>query len=144
MKLWSKGLGRTEIDMDFRRYVITQDPESRNIRVSGHIVDPVKWEFRITLTPDDIPGIIKLALNPLTIRLLLLNCYRYIQYIFNRKKYSPADSQALLRKVDIAYDAMVNNSRSRARRRPTLGQARPGNGSATGVDAATSPQASDA
>lgn len=107
MKLWSKGLGRTEIDMDFRRYVVTADPKTSNAIVSGHIVDPVKWEFRITVTPEDIPGIIKLALNLTMIKLLLFNFYKYFVYLFTRKNYIPTDKQSLLEKVNNSYEKMV-------------------------------------
>ena len=63
MKLWSKGLGRTELKMDFRTYQVTQAPDSSNVFISGNITDPVNWEFRITMTPEDVAGLIKIAMS---------------------------------------------------------------------------------
>lgn len=61
MKLWSKGLGSMEIYMDFRRYGIVQEGEE--VHIKGTITEPVIWNFVITFTRDDIPGLIKIALD---------------------------------------------------------------------------------
>jgi len=51
MKLWSRGLGKTEVLMDFRHYKTVKDPESENVFIIGSMQDPVNWEFKITFTP---------------------------------------------------------------------------------------------
>lgn len=67
MKLRSKGLGRKELVMDFREYTVTRDgPE---VLVTGQIKEPVKWDFAIRISQDDIPGMLKIGLNRHALRL---------------------------------------------------------------------------
>lgn len=69
MKLRSKGLGRKELVMDFREYTVTRDgPE---VLVTGQIKEPVKWDFSIRISQDDIPGMLKIGLNRHALRLIV-------------------------------------------------------------------------
>jgi hypothetical protein len=61
MKLWSRGLGKQELKMDFMRYEIKR--EEQEIVISGRITDPVNWEFWIRFDEDDVPGLIRVAKN---------------------------------------------------------------------------------
>ena len=81
MKMWSRGLGRTELTMDMVYCQIKKDPDSDNVIIYGNITEPVNWEFKGVLTPEDIPGIIKLALNWAVLRL-------FIKHINNQYKLS--------------------------------------------------------
>lgn len=65
MKLKSRGLGRKELIMDFREYEVTRDGDE--VLVTGTIKKPVHWDFSIRMSPDDIPGMIKVGLSPATI-----------------------------------------------------------------------------
>lgn len=65
MKLKSRGLGRKELIMDFREYDVTR--EGDDVLVSGTIKKPVHWDFSIRMSPDDIPGMLKVAFSPATI-----------------------------------------------------------------------------
>ncbi|RIK06119.1 MAG: hypothetical protein DCC49_11785 [Acidobacteria bacterium] len=65
MKLKSRGLGRKELIMDFREYEVTR--EGDEVLVTGTIKKPVHWDFSIRMSPDDIPGMLKVALSPATI-----------------------------------------------------------------------------
>ena len=112
MKLWSRGLGTTELKMDFRYYKITKDPDSGNVLVSGTITDPVNWEFRITMEPEDIPGFMKVFFNISLLKLALKNAYRYVGYLFTRKKYAGSGDVDIEEKVNIAYEQMMRRSRS--------------------------------
>lgn len=105
MKLWSRGLGKTEIYMDFRHYKSMKDPDSGNILVIGKMQDPVNWEFKITLQPEDIGGIMKVALNFAMIKFVLKNLYQYIVYLFNRKKYQTESD--ITEKVNSAYEQVM-------------------------------------
>jgi hypothetical protein len=111
MKLWSRGLGTTELRMDFRYYKITKDPDSDNVLVSGAITDPVNWEFRITMEPEDIPGFMKVFFNVSLIKLAAKNAYRYVVYLFNRKKYLDSGNGDIEEKVNMAYEQMMRRSR---------------------------------
>ncbi len=64
MKISSRGLGRKELVMDFRRYEIRR--EGDDVVVAGTITEPVKWDFSIRMTPGDIPGMIRIAISPRT------------------------------------------------------------------------------
>lgn len=61
MKLWSRGLGRQELRMDFMRYAISK--EGQEIVISGRITDPVNWDFWIRFDEDDVPGLVRVATN---------------------------------------------------------------------------------
>jgi hypothetical protein len=114
MKLWSRGLGKTELKMDFRYYQVRNDPSSENVFIIGKITDPVTWEFRITIGPEDIPGLIKMFMNYGVIKLALKNLYKYITYLFNRRKYEEAAGHDIEKQVNDAYSQMMNE-----RKRPT-------------------------
>ncbi|MBC2717082.1 MAG: hypothetical protein HF978_17395 [Desulfobacteraceae bacterium] len=107
MKLWSRGLGKTELKMDFRYYQVKRDPAGDNVYIIGKITDPVNWEFRITLEPDDIPGMIKMFMNYCVVKLALKNMYKYIIYLFNRRKYAQAAGYDIEKQVDKAYSQMM-------------------------------------
>jgi len=114
MKLWSRGLGRTELKMDCRYYKVKSDPADDNIYIVGKITDPVNWEFRVTLEPEDIPGLIKMFMNYCIIKLTLKNMYKYIIYLFNSRKYAEAAGYDIEEKVNSAYMQMMNE-----RKRPS-------------------------
>ena len=109
MKLWSRGLGRTEVSMDFRYYKVVKDKETGNVCIIGNMRDPVNWEFRIVMEPDDIPGFMKMAFNLSIIWLVIKNAFKYIFYFFNRKTYE--EEGDLEEKVMNAYDTLMRRSR---------------------------------
>ena len=47
MKLWSRGLGKTEINMDLRYYKLVKDEETGGVTIIGNMQSPVTWEFTI-------------------------------------------------------------------------------------------------
>ncbi len=111
MKLWSRGLGRTEVSMDFRYYKVVKDPETGNVCIVGSMRDPVNWEFRVMMEPDDIGGFAKMFLNWSMIWLVITNAFRYIVYLFNRKDYLEDEGDPIEEKVFRAYDTMVRRGR---------------------------------
>jgi hypothetical protein len=117
MKLWSRGLGRTEVLMDFRYYKTIKDVESDNVFIIGSMQDPVNWEFRITFSPDDVPGLIKTFFNFSMIKLLIKNLPRYFIYLWNRKKYTDGDAIDLEKKVNDAYEQVMYGRRPGDRQR---------------------------
>ena len=113
MKLWSRGLGRTELKMDCRYYVVKADPLSEDIHIIGKITDPVNWEFKVTLDPEDIPGLTKIFFNFCVIKLVVKNLYKYVIYLFSRHKYTEAAGPDLETKVDEAYVQMMYGRQGR-------------------------------
>lgn len=114
MKLWSRGLGTTELKMDCRYYTVKGNPDDDGVRIMGKITNPVTWEFRVTLEPEDIPGMMKMFFHYCVIRLTFKNLYRYVIYLMNRHQYRDAAGGDIEEKVDHAYEEMMTG-----RRRPT-------------------------
>jgi len=87
MKLWSRGLGKQQLQMDFMRYEITQ--EGDEIVISGRIIEPVNWDFWIRFDENDVPGLIRVAKNRKLIRMVLRRYLKKIGRLFlfwRRKK----------------------------------------------------------
>ncbi len=105
MKLWSRGLGRTEVDMDFRYYEVTRDKESGNVCIVGNMRSPVNWEFRIMLESEDLPGFMKMLFNWSMIGYVIKNIYKYIPYLLTRKKFK--EEGDMEEKVMKAYETLV-------------------------------------
>ncbi|HEY4716801.1 MAG TPA: hypothetical protein VII00_06815 [bacterium] len=110
MKLWSRGLGRSELEMDFRCYKIQGNPENNGIAVYG-IINPVNWEFKITFDPEDVPGMIKMALNRKMIFMVIKNIYKYFIYLVKRKQFQGKDYSIIDQKVSKAYEDMMKRKR---------------------------------
>ncbi|GAF92993.1 unnamed protein product [marine sediment metagenome] len=83
MKLWSRGLGKQELKMDFMRYDIKR--EGQEIVISGRITDPVNWDFWIRFDEDDVPGLVRVAKNPNVIRLVFGHWFKKI-FPFRRQR----------------------------------------------------------
>jgi hypothetical protein len=62
MKLWSRGLGKQELIMNFMNYDVHKD--GQEVVISGRITEPVNWEFWIRFDENDVPGLIRVAKNP--------------------------------------------------------------------------------
>jgi hypothetical protein len=119
MKLWSRGLGRTEVLMDFRYYKTIKDPQSDNIFVIGSMQDPVNWEFRITFGPEDVAGLVKMFFNFAMIKLIVKNVHKYFFYLFNKERYIEPGGMDLEKKVSDAYDQVMNGRRPGDRQKLT-------------------------
>lgn len=111
MKLWSRGLGRTEVSMDFRYYKVVKDPDTGDVCIVGSMRDPVNWEFRIVMEPEDIGGFAKIFFNWSLIWLVIKNAYRYVVYLFNRKEYVEEHGEPIEEKVFSAYETMMRRSK---------------------------------
>lgn len=62
MRIWSRGLGKRELVMDLTQCEITREGDRYVLK--GTVVSPVNWEFRITMEPGDVPGLIRTGMNP--------------------------------------------------------------------------------
>jgi len=89
MKLWSRGLGKQELKMDFMRYAISK--EGQEIVISGRITDPVNWDFWIRFDEDDVPGLVRVATNR---RVIGLVARRWLKKIFSFRRHRPAEATA--------------------------------------------------
>ncbi len=111
MKLWSRGLGRTEVMMDFRYYKLLREPGSRDLFIIGRMRDPVNWEFRITLQPEDLPGFMKIFFQFAMLKFILRNSHRYIIDLFRRKPSMEDELENLEERVSAAYEQVMTGGR---------------------------------
>jgi hypothetical protein len=93
MKLWSRGLGKQELWMDFMRYGITSDRADGCALVSGKIMEPVIWDFTIRFYDEDVPGLIRLATRPSVLGLIMRHYLRKV--MFWRKVRGPVGAERL-------------------------------------------------
>ena len=112
MKVWSRGLGKTELLVDLRYFEARKDASSDNVAIIGNITDPVNWEFKATLEPQDVAGFIKFAFKWCVIKLVLMNLYRYIVYLYKRNQYQYEDHANLEERVTASYDRMMSGRKS--------------------------------
>ena len=82
MKLWSRGLGKEQLKMDFMRYAISK--EGQEIVISGRITDPVNWDFWIRFDEDDVPGLVHVATNRKVIGLVARRWFKRV-FLFWRR-----------------------------------------------------------
>jgi hypothetical protein len=113
MKLWSRGLGKQEIHMDFRYCKTLKDPETGNMLIIGNMQSPVTWEFKISFQPEDIGGIMKAVFTPAMFFFAVKNLPQYLFYLMNRNKYKLAGN--LVEKVNAAYEQCMTGGRVRQR-----------------------------
>jgi hypothetical protein len=107
MKLWSRGLGKTELNMDFKYYKVVPDQKSDDVFIIGKITDPVNWEFKITVGPDDIAGLTKIFFNWRVIKLVFKHLYKYVLYLVRRKQFENEIETDIEIKVNDAYNSMM-------------------------------------
>jgi hypothetical protein len=88
MKVWSKGLGKVELIFELENYWVEKEDEDGETLycVKGTIDEPVVWEFVITMTKEDIPGLIMMAFDRKILSMFLENLKSFISSIF---KYFP-------------------------------------------------------
>ena len=116
MKLWSRGLGRTEVTMDFRYYKVIKDKKTGDVVIIGNMQDPVTWEFTMKMEPDDIAGVMKILFSFSMLAFVFKNAFRYIKYLFERKKFILDDDEDLETKVLGTYEKMMSNKPRKKRR----------------------------
>jgi hypothetical protein len=96
MKVWSKGLGKVELIFELDKYWSEKEEGEDGEKVyyiKGTINDPVVWEFVITMTKEDIPGLIMFAFDRKILSMFLDNpklfissVLKYAQVLLGLKK----------------------------------------------------------
>jgi len=89
MRMWSEGLGKMELVVDFSHYkVVTEEDDTV---IQGITEEPVRWEFAARFRKDDIPGLLNILFKPGTLLFLLENVtflFRFVfEKLFMREKY---------------------------------------------------------
>jgi len=81
MKVWSKGLGKVELIFELEEYWVEKEKGEDGdtiYYVKGTIKEPVVWEFIITMTKEDIPGLMMMALDRKILSMFLNNPKSFI------------------------------------------------------------------
>ena len=82
MKLWSRGLGKQELKMNFMDYDVRR--EGQEVVISGRITDPVNWDFWIRFDDNDVPGLVRVAKNPSVIAMVGRHWFKKV-FLFWRR-----------------------------------------------------------
>ena len=83
-----------------------KDPVTKNILIIGSMQEPVTWEFKVTLQPEDIGGVMKAVFNTSMKWFIIKNLPQYLIYLAKRKELRLEDIDS---KVNNAYDQVMNN-----------------------------------
>jgi hypothetical protein len=111
MKIRSRGLGKRELQLDLREFKVTT--EAKEVVLSGVTHAPVTWETNIRVRSEDIGAIIKIALNPKILKLV-------VRWVFRLKTpdtgeatiqwEKKAQSTALKERLAMSNSKLANNT----------------------------------
>jgi hypothetical protein len=110
MKLWSRGLGKRELEMDFMRYEISRDGD--DIVLSGRITEPVNWDFWIRFDEEDVPGLIRVAKNPSIISLVLRRWTGKLPFLGRKKTEDVEEPEETQKPAPAAKPAAVKRQKA--------------------------------
>ena len=82
MKVWSQGLGRTELVFDFKECV----RNGEEVCLMGETTKPTKWQLKVTVSENDTPALIKVALSKKMISLVVRYYLKRIGKILRIRK----------------------------------------------------------
>ena len=82
MKMWSEGLGKIQLEVDFSHYWV--DNEDKETVIKGITIQPVQWDFKATFTKEDIPGLLNIFFKPRTWLFLLRNIHYVFLFLFEK------------------------------------------------------------
>lgn len=95
MKMWSQGLGKNELVVDFRNYKVVRDEtvdDTPETVIKGITNEPVTWEFQVRLCGEDLSGMMNVFFKPATLFFVLVNLKQififFFQKIFNKKLFA--------------------------------------------------------
>ncbi|MCL5886510.1 MAG: hypothetical protein M1280_05685 [Actinobacteria bacterium] len=108
MKLWSRGLGRRELIMDFTHYAI-RGSEDGGIEIFGVTEQPVSWEFRVHIEQEDIPGLVNVALSRPVRRMVIRRIFTAIATIWKRRHFKVPEG--LEERVRTAHSHVMDRPR---------------------------------
>jgi len=89
---------------------IRQDRETGAIIIYGNVKEPVDWEFKGTIYPEDIAGIMKLFMNRFVLKLVLKNIRRYVVHVWKTRSRIERDD-TLEERVNSAYEQIMSRGR---------------------------------
>ncbi len=87
MKMWSQGLGKNELVVDFKNYKVVEEVNKDNVRetiVKGITNEPVQWEFQARIYEEDFSGFMNIFFKPATLFFVLKNIHRVVLFFFQK------------------------------------------------------------
>ena len=91
MEMWSEGLGKIELEVNFSKYWVEDEDDGTCIK--GVTIEPVQWDFKATFLKEDVPGLLNIFFKFKTWLFLLMNIHYIFLFlfekVFNRKRYAP-------------------------------------------------------
>lgn len=82
MRIWSKGLGKQELVLDFAKANVTREGDT--VFVRGVIQEPVAWNFEITITKGDVPGLLNVIVSTAVLSHFARNVTGIFTFIYDR------------------------------------------------------------
>jgi len=82
MRMWSQGLGKMELVIDFCHYAVVQEDDDTVIK--GITNEPVEWEFTARFDRDDIPGLLNMFFKRETLTFALKNIKYLFRFVFEK------------------------------------------------------------
>ena len=79
MRVWSQGLGKQELVLEFAKSNVVR--ENGKVFIRGIVQDPVNWQFEITLDAKDVPGFYHVLCSMPVVRFGLKNLGDVFKFI---------------------------------------------------------------
>ena len=97
MRVWSQGLGKQELVLEFAKSNITR--EGDKVFVRGIVQEPVNWQFEITISKEDVPGFYNVLVSTAVLRYILWNIlgvFKFIndKFIMRQMGLKPSESKS--------------------------------------------------
>ena len=113
MKIWSRGLGRRSLEMDFRHCTVSRADDG-GVVICGVTRAPVTWEFRIEIEPGDAAGLAKVATQRSTLIYLATYWKKLVAHLLGKDKIQP--EEGLEDRVREAYVQVMEGAQARRKR----------------------------
>ncbi len=113
MKIWSRGLGRRSLEMDFRHCTVSRADDG-GVVICGVTRAPVTWEFRIEIEPGDAAGLATVATQRPTLRYLASSWKKILAHLLSKNKIQP--EEGLENRVRQAYIQVMEGAQARRKR----------------------------
>ncbi len=97
MRVWSQGLGKQELVLEFAKSNVTREGDKTFIR--GIVQEPVNWQFEITISKEDVPGFYRVFFSIPILRFSLNNIkdvFKFIndKFIMRRMGMKPSENKS--------------------------------------------------
>ncbi len=79
MRVWSQGLGKQELVLEFAKADIVR--EEGKLYIRGIVQEPVNWNFEITIHGEDVPGFYNVLFSIPVLRFSLISLGDIFKFI---------------------------------------------------------------